>query len=241
VGRSALGRTHGRLRFYQLAEQSASNSHRLGPVGNTGCMRVGVVSDVHNNVEALTYALAALRHCELVLSLGDLISDYHVSPEIISLANAANLVGILGNHEKTILQHAGSQMRFRLAPSDLAYLEALPAGRDLDIDGRRVKVAHGSPWDDPNDYHCVYVRAHDATALARLEVVDADVILLGHTHVAMALRMGDKLVLNPGSCGEARDAGRRLTFAELDFSAGIASIYQIHAGRLAEQVCRAEF
>jgi predicted phosphodiesterase len=176
-----------------------------------------------------------------VLSLGDLISDYRVSPEIIGIARAANLVGILGNHEKTILLHSGSRMRAQLDPADLAYLADLPASRDLHIAGRRLKVAHGAPWDDPTDYHCTYIQAHDTQALARLAAVEAEVILLGHTHIAMALHVGDTLVLNPGSCGEPRDAARRLTFAELDFSAGVASIYQIHHGQAAERVCVAEF
>jgi putative phosphoesterase len=205
------------------------------------CMKVGVVSDVHNNVEALQYALDKLGQCQMVLNLGDLVCDYRVTPEVIELARAANLVGIRGNHEKTILQHPGSRLRFRLAPSDLAYLEALPPSRDLHINGRRVKVAHGAPWDDPNDYHCTYVPPDDTAALARLSATDADLILLGHTHLAMAVHVGDKLALNPGSCGEARDFARRLTFAELDFSACVASIYQIHHGAPAQLVCQAEF
>jgi putative phosphoesterase len=205
------------------------------------CMKVGVVSDVHNNVEALQYALDALGQCQMVLNLGDLVSDYRVTPEIIELARAANLVGIRGNHEKSLLQHPGSQLRFRLAPSDLAYLEALPASRDLEIDGRRVKVAHGAPWDDPNDTHCTYVPPGDTAALARLSATNAVLILLGHTHLAMAIHVGDKLALNPGSCGEPRDAARRLTFAELDFSAGVASIYQIHHAAPAELMCQAQF
>jgi putative phosphoesterase len=193
-------------------------------------MRLGVVSDVHNNVEALTYALDALRGCEVLLNLGDLVSQYRVTPEILRVSREAGLLGILGNHEKCILSPASAGMRSRLAPEDLAFLEELPDQRSLSIDGRQVKVVHGSPWDDPADIACTYVFGQDARFLARLATTKADVLLLGHTHVAMATRLGDMLVLNPGSCGEARDRARRLSFAELDFAVGAATVYEVRPG-----------
>jgi predicted phosphodiesterase len=167
--------------------------------------------------------------------LGDLVSDYRVTPAIIRLAEAAGVLGILGNHEKTILFHTGSPLRARLAPADLAYLEALPATRTLDVDGRRLLVVHGSPWDDPTDYRCTYVHGHDRDALERLGDTAADVVLLGHTHIAMLARTRSVLALNPGSCGEARDQARHLSYAQLDLAAGAATIFEIRPG-LAPQV-----
>jgi putative phosphoesterase len=193
-------------------------------------MRLGIVSDVHNNVEALTYALECLAGCDLVVSLGDLVSDYRVLPRIIRVAQGTGVVGIRGNHEKSILMHPGSQLRERIAPDDLAYLEALPAQRQLTLDGRRVLVAHGAPWDDPADYRCHYLLARDPAAVAKLSATDADLVLVGHTHLAMSLRAGSVLALNPGSCGEARDAQGRLSYAEVDFARGLATAYQIRHG-----------
>jgi putative phosphoesterase len=204
-------------------------------------VKVGVVSDVHNNVAALRYALEHLTGCELIFNLGDLVSDYSVSPEIIRVAREARLAGIAGNHEKAILLHPGSTLRDRLAPDDLAFLRDLPARRDLTLDGRGVVVAHGAPWDDPNDYRCQYVYPSDTAALTRLSAIDADVVLLGHTHTSMSVRLGSVLVVNPGSCGEARDRVIGLSFAELDFSAGVATTYQVRPGARPEPVIRADF
>src|SRR5436305_14433643 len=72
-----------------------------------GEMKVGVVSDVHNNIEALAYALAHLRDCDVVLSLGDLVSDYRLDPRVVGMARDAHLLGIAGNHEERILMHPG--------------------------------------------------------------------------------------------------------------------------------------
>jgi putative phosphoesterase len=204
-------------------------------------MKVGVVSDLHNNVAALEYALEHLRHCDVILNLGDLVSDYSVNPEIIRVARDAGVWGIAGNHEKAILQHPGSTLRDRLAPEDLAYLRNLPPRRDVTFDGRSVVVAHGAPWDDPNQYRCEYVYASDTAALSRLSTIDADVVLLGHTHHSMSLRLGSLLVLNPGSCGEARDQAIGLSFAELDFADGVATTYQLRPGATPEPVRLADF
>jgi putative phosphoesterase len=193
-------------------------------------MKVGIVSDVHNNVEALTYALAHMRDCDLVVSLGDLVSDYRVDPRIVRLARDASLLGIAGNHEKSILVHPGSRLRYSLSDDDLDYLRQLPPARELHVNGRRLRLAHGSPWDDPTDYRCEYVREWDSQALERAACDDSDVVLLGHTHVPMAVRIRSTLVLNPGSCGEARSRDGALTFGKLDTQAGIASVLVVEAG-----------
>jgi putative phosphoesterase len=205
-------------------------------------MKVGVVSDVHNNVAALTYALDYLRDCDLLLGLGDLVSDYHVDAGILRVARERGLVSIVGNHEKSILLHPGSQIRATLAAETLAFLRDLPAARQIELDGRRVHVAHGAPWDDADDYRCQYVLEHDRAMLGRVaSSTDADLVLLGHTHRAMAVRVHDTLVVNPGSCGEARDTARRLTFARLDSSAGIATVFIVRPGLEPERLLEAEF
>lgn len=193
-------------------------------------MKVGVVSDVHNHATALQYALEHLADCEVVLNLGDLVFEYRVAPEIVEIAQSAGLMGIVGNHEKAILLHPASSLRNRLAPDILGYLKSLPASREIQVSGFQLLVAHGSPWDDPNDHRCEYVHAGNLASMNRLGSFPADIILLGHTHVPMLERVGDKLVLNPGSCGDARGANDRLTFAKLDFSDGVATVYGICHG-----------
>lgn len=205
-------------------------------------MKVGVVSDVHNNVEALTYALDHLRDCDLLLGLGDLVSDYCVDPRILRLVSDCGLVSIAGNHEKSILLHPGSQIRPTLSSDTLDFLSGLPACREIALDARQVHVAHGAPWDDPTDYRCVYVIERDRVALGRVATTtQADVVLLGHTHHAMAVRVQNTLVLNPGSCGEPRDTARRLTFAKLDGASGVASVFIVKPGLEPAPLLQAEF
>jgi putative phosphoesterase len=203
-------------------------------------MKVGVVSDVHNNVAALNYALEQLAACEVKLNLGDLVFEYKVEPEIIRVAQRAGLIGIAGNHEKTILKHPASSLRAKLAPDAVEFLEGLPASRAMEVAGRALHIAHGAPWDDPDDPRCAYVYERNRAVMERVAEVEADIILLGHTHVPMLARVGDKLVINPGSCGDARGANDRLTFAELDFERGTACVFGIRYGAQPDRLIEAE-
>jgi putative phosphoesterase len=193
-------------------------------------MKIGIVSDVHNNVGALEYALEHLSDCEVLLNLGDLVFEYRVTPQIVEIAQGAGLIGIVGNHEKAILQHPASSLRNSLAPDILAWMKALPAQRTMQADGYDLLIAHGAPWDDPDDHRCHYVMEKNATAMERMRQVAADIILLGHTHVPMLAETGDKLVINPGSCGDARGAQDRLSFARIDFDDGVATVFGVREG-----------
>jgi putative phosphoesterase len=204
-------------------------------------MKVGVVSDVHNNAAALEYALEHLADCELLLNLGDLVFEYRVDPDIVQIAQRAGLVGIVGNHEKTILRHPGSSLRNKLAPDILTYFNDLPASRELLVSGFKLLVAHGSPWDDANAAHCESVYEGNLDSMGRMGAVAADMILLGHTHVPMLTRVAGKLVINPGSCGDARGSNNRLSFARLDFSASIATVHGICYGQAPDRLLELDF
>ncbi len=74
-------------------------------------------------------------------------------------------------------------------------------------------MVHGSPFEPHNEY--IYP---NSPSLSRLATIDADYVILGHTHYQMAERVGRTLVINPGSAGEARDARNafQLSYAVLD-------------------------
>ncbi|MEX0786870.1 MAG: metallophosphoesterase family protein, partial [Dehalococcoidia bacterium] len=71
---------------------------------------------------------------------------------------------------------------------------------------------------DPHDEY-LYPNSPNLQKLAR---IDADFIVLGHTHYHMALPVGRSLVINPGSAGEPRDHrnGFQLSCAVLDTETG---------------------
>jgi predicted phosphodiesterase len=70
-------------------------------------------------------------------------------------------------------------------------------------------MTHASPIAPHTQY--VYPGSPD---LKRFAEVDADFIVIGHTHVQMAVRVGRALVINPGSAGDARDHRANVGSAE---------------------------
>jgi putative phosphoesterase len=150
-----------------------------------------------------------------LLCAGDAIFEYRFSNEVIDLLRERDARYVLGNHETVFLGPLG--VRARSAPSvradALAYMEATPLQLDVQLNGKRLLMVHASPF-EPHDQY-LFPGTHE---LLRLAEVDADYVVLGHTHAQIAQRIGRALVINPGSAGDARDHGngRRLSYAILD-------------------------
>ena len=201
-------------------------------------MRIGLVSDIHCDVPGLTAALERLADVDLLLCAGDMVLQYRFSDDVVALLRAREALAIQGNHEKIVLSPHGDGVRRagQGTPAHWAWLAAQPAQRRLAMDGYRLLLAHGAPWDEAASLHCEYLYPHDTVSLRRLAAYDADVIVLGHTHYPMLKRIGGTLVVNPGSCGEARDRGL-LTYGLLDTTAGTATVYRLDAGHAGETHC----
>ncbi len=197
-------------------------------------MRIGIVSDIHGNAAGLAAALARLESVDRLLCAGDIQVQYRFSEPVIGLLREWEALAVLGNHDKVLLSPHGAGVRRggRGSAEAWAWLAAQPAARRLAVDGLRLLLAHGAPWDDPASLHATYIYPTDAAGLRRVASYDADVVVLGHTHYPLLHREGATLIVNPGSCGEARDRGL-LTYAVLDTAAGTATLYRLddgHAG-----------
>jgi putative phosphoesterase len=114
---------------------------------------------------------------------------------------------IVGNHDKTVLYSPNHPIRSSptIDPAYLRYLGELPTNIVVDLGTHRLQMFHGSPWDDEAGRVTPYLYPQDKRQFDRLAEVQADVIVLGHTHVPYAQQLGKTLVVNPGSCSEPRD------------------------------------
>lgn len=178
-------------------------------------MRIGIVADVHCNHEALLIALERMGPVDELLCAGDAVYQFRFSNEVMGILRERQARYVLGNHEEVLLGRWGE--RARSAPSvrreNLEYMRGQSFDLDTRLNGKRLFMVHGSPWEPHNEY--LYP---NSPGMARLAQIDADFVILGHTHYHMARRVGRGLVVNPGSCGEARDHRNnfRLSYAILD-------------------------
>jgi putative phosphoesterase len=144
-------------------------------------MRVGVVSDSHDNVSAIRRAGEELRRrgVSLVLHAGDWVSPFSARFLREALGEGVRIVGVLGNNE--------GERPYFLEVARKFGVEVAGEAAELEVAGRRVAVYHGtSP---------ILLRALVESGLY-------DVVVYGHTHQAVVERRGGTLVVNPGElCG----------------------------------------
>ncbi|MBF6601049.1 MAG: metallophosphoesterase family protein [Dehalococcoidia bacterium] len=178
-------------------------------------MRIGIVSDIHCNHEALRIALDRMGPVDELLCAGDAVYQFRFSNEVMATLREHSARCILGNHEEVLLGKWGERARSAgwVRADALAYMASQPSRLETIVGGKRLVMVHGSPFEPHNEY--IYP---NSPGISRLGAIDADYVILGHTHYQMAERVGRVLVINPGSTGEARDARNafKLSYAVLD-------------------------
>jgi putative phosphoesterase len=183
-------------------------------------MIVGIVSDIHCNIDGFRQALTAMGPIDHLICLGDSIYEYRFSNEVVALLREYDADVILGNHEEVFFSPHGE--RARQAPwidrSHLEWLRGRPSELELTLAGRKLRVVHSTPWTPRGDY--IFPQS---PMFRRFGDVDADYVFYGHTHMQTVTRVGRPLVINPGSAGEARN-GMGLSCAVLDLAADEAQI-----------------
>ena len=179
-------------------------------------MRVGLVSDVHGNLPALETVLGEMPPVDRLLCAGDVVGYNPWPGECVDRLRERSVPTVAGNHDRAVftdrlrmnhMANAGVEYtRENLSDEQRAWLRGLPVERTV-LDGR-VKVVHGHP-DDPDRY--TYPEEFSGAMLG-----EADVLVLGHTHVQAHRTFDAGVVVNPGSVGQPRDGDPRAAYAVVD-------------------------
>ena len=182
-------------------------------------MKIALIGDIHGNEIALRSVLkaASAANVDRLLVTGDLVGYYFAPLQVLELLSEWDRDVVRGNHEdmlNTARSDAGflaqvdarygTGLRFaieQLSGHQLDELCNLPHPLELVIDGCRILLCHGAPW-DINQY--VYPDAKQEL-LERCALPGFDLIVLGHSHYPMSHRIGKTLLVNPGSVGQPRD------------------------------------
>lgn len=182
-------------------------------------MKLALLGDIHGNDNALRSVLGAASSSGVdeLLITGDLVGYYFAPREVLELLQPWRRHVVRGNHED-MLKTARSDQGFlgqvdarygsglrvaleQLSEKQVDELCDLPHPLGLEIDGCKILLCHGAPWD--NDRY-IYPDAQ-AELLGQCAVQEFDLVVLGHTHYPMQHRIGDALVVNPGSVGQPRN------------------------------------
>lgn len=175
-------------------------------------MRLGLIADIHGNYEGLMEALDDMGSVDEVLCAGDAVFQYTFSNQVFDVIRKMGIRAVLGNHEAVILSPGAERLRNSgaILPQNLRFLQSMPEILETRVNGKKLLMVHGSPWSPLKEY--VFPTSNRLDEIPQLGV---DILILGHTHVPMIKQIGRTLVINPGSCGLARNMSE-LTYAILD-------------------------
>jgi putative phosphoesterase len=182
-------------------------------------VKLGLVSDAHGNAEALDLALTALEpRVDAILFAGDAFSDHRFSNEVVARLLDVEATYVLGNHEVSLLGPAGRAAREapHVRSQLLEHVRSRPSEAVLATGGRRVLMVHASPWSPRYQYLTPASRELD-----RCDELDVDFLVIGHSHLPFARRVGRTLVVNPGAVGRSdRPDSDDVGYAVLDTDSG---------------------
>jgi putative phosphoesterase len=187
-------------------------------------MKILVLSDIHANWPAL----AAIRESfDACFFLGDLV-DYASNPvPCVDWIQQHVTAAVRGNHDHAVAQRivARGGTGFRqlaavtrplqwqaLQPRHLKFLARLPVTLSLKLGGIRFVLVHATPRDPMDEY----LTNDPAGWKSRLNGTEADIVLVGHTHIPFQLDLDGIRVVNPGSVGQPRDGDPRCAYAVIE-------------------------
>lgn len=170
-------------------------------------MRIGIISDIHGNLEALqaVWHLFDAEKVDTVWCLGDIVG-YGANPsECISEVKSRCSIVLKGNHDEASAtlwgldwfnewaRQAALWTHYQLSEQEIAFLENLPTNREVKLESENLPVVwlvHGSLRDPLTEY---ILNAHIAAENMELLLNKATsvagtptLLFFGHSHVAEA-------------------------------------------------------
>ena len=233
--------------------RNAAKSHAAPSASNVAPrpMRVAVISDIHGNAHALTATLEAIDGVgvDAIWCLGDIVGYGPRPNRCCAVVRERTDLCLVGNHDLGVIGRldlaefsfdaafAAHWTRGVLEPEARSFLASLEPSAEVD----GAELYHASARDPVWEY----VLSPEAAA-GSLLVASAPLVLVGHSHVALALGLRDdslegglapggsevdldgaRWLLNPGSVGQPRDGDARAAWLLLDLDAGRARFERV--------------
>ncbi|MGA9187021.1 MAG: metallophosphoesterase family protein [Methanosarcina sp.] len=212
-------------------------------------MKILLIADIHANYEALQTVLKVPH--DRAICLGDIV-DYGPDPDrCIDLLRMKEIPVIRGNHDNAVAFKVDCQCGYKYKHLSIAtreytwgildrdrieYLQKLPLLIKEEIDGKRLYLTHASPRS-----MFEYIKPETPDEEIRnmvneaVEPVEAEFLIVGHSHIPMNRKLGNLAIINPGSVGQPRNGDIRTSCAVFDTENG--KVEQLHLDYDIDSVC----
>jgi protein phosphatase len=181
-------------------------------------VKIVIVSDIHANLAALQ-ALPE-RDFDQLWCVGDVV-DYGPRPhEAVQWVKRNAAIAVRGNHDHAagfsvdpqcslpFKRLAAETLRYTqevCTKDDLKFLRDLPIHCEISVNSTRFYLVHATVTDPLFGYS----PEQSERWLEEVTRIDADVLIVGHTHTPFVRTVGKTTIVNPGSLGQPK-TGRPL-------------------------------
>jgi len=170
-------------------------------------VKLGIISDVHAQLDALKIAFDFLetQQVDQIVCAGDLVDRGDDGDAVVELIKKREIACVQGNHDKMAkLTQAffdrNPQLDIpmeSLKSETLDFLDLLPKMLRLELSGVTIVLVHDNPWHDHSDY--IFPNSPAELLWKVVEKAQAQVVILGHTHLPMWVQCDDAIIVNSGA------------------------------------------
>ncbi len=195
-------------------------------------MKIALISDIHGNLIALQETLKDIenRKIDTMYCLGDLVGYGPFPNEVIDLIKEKNIPTIQGNYDEKVTKYQLTgeietkdidELNLKekilkwtynnISKENIKWLSQLPAKLEFEIEDKKILLVHGSPRRN-NEY--LY---EDSTELEEIaSMIDVDIMVCGHTHLAYHKVDCNVDLINAGSIGRPKHGSPNITYMILN-------------------------
>ncbi|MDI3481558.1 MAG: hypothetical protein PWQ97_1213 [Tepidanaerobacteraceae bacterium] len=185
-------------------------------------MKLALFSDIHSNLYALEAVLSDIEKffVDAAYCCGDLVG-YGAHPnEVVKLIAEKRIPTVMGNYDDGVAfdrilcgcdfkneeeaQRGEKSLlwtRQKLTFENKQILKQLPKEIELEIEGKKVLIVHGSHRALNEYLHEMLLKGEVSRIF---EETGADIVFCGHTHIPYVRKYKDKFLVNVGTVGKPK-------------------------------------
>lgn len=185
-------------------------------------MKIGIITDIHSNIQALKAVLNEFDRIKIdkIICCGDIIG-IGINPEetVQELVKRKDiLIAVRGNHEQYLLNGLPKRIhdnkrKFgkeeienhkwnhkKLSEQSIKFLSELKLYENIEIEEKKILIVHYPPKDD-GTYKMYIKNPSIIESQEMFKEYDDDIFLFGHTHTYSINEIDNKWYINTGSLG----------------------------------------
>lgn len=185
-------------------------------------MRIGVITDIHSNIQALNVILSEFNKLKVdrIICCGDIvgigINPEEVVKKLIVLKD--ELIAVRGNHESYLIDglpqivHDDKRSlsqgeidnhnwnKSKLSNKSIKFLKNLKMFQEIELANKKNYVVH-YPIKNDGSYKKIMKAPSNEEIQEMFKEHNSDIFLYGHTHKSCVIQINEKCYINTGSLG----------------------------------------